>query len=164
MILSLFMTIRLLCIGKIKEKYLWQAITDYLKRIRHYIPIEYTEIKAEKRKRTEHPELIKQRECEKIRKVLPCQGIVIALDERGKQYSSSEFSQMIARYQVRGDVKTLTFVTGGATGLSEEFLNHAGAVLSLSKMTFPHQLCRLILVEQLYRAYTILAGEPYHKG
>jgi 23S rRNA (pseudouridine1915-N3)-methyltransferase len=158
------MTIKLLCVGKVREKYLRQAIDDYLTRIRHYIPIDYTEIKAEKRKKTEPDELVKQRECEKIRKMLPSQGIVIALDERGKQHSSTEFSQMISQYQVRGDVKTLTFVTGGATGFSKKFLNQAGSVLSLSKMTFPHQLCRLILVEQLYRACTILAGEPYHKG
>lgn len=157
------MTIRLLCVGKTREKHFREAIENYLRRIRHYTSIEYIEIKAEKRKKTENSEQIKQRECEKIRQAIPPQSIVIALDERGAQYSSREFSQLLSRYQDRGNVKTLMFVTGGATGFSEEFLKNVDSVMSLSKMTFPHQLCRLIFVEQLYRAYTILAGESYHK-
>jgi 23S rRNA (pseudouridine1915-N3)-methyltransferase len=157
------MTIKLLCVGKTKERYLQRTIEEYLRRIRHYTTIEYTEIKAEKRKKTEHDEHVKQRECEKILNALPPQGVVVALDEKGAQYSSREFSRFISQYQVRGDVKIVTFVTGGATGFSETLLKHADTLLSLSKMTFPHQLCRIILLEQLYRAYTILAGEPYHK-
>lgn len=157
------MTIKLLCVGKTREKYLRLALEEYLRRLRHYVPVEYKEIKAEKRKKTENDEQTKQRECERISQALSPQSVVVVLDERGRQYSSSEFSQFISRYQDRGNVKTLTFVTGGATGFSETFLKDADNVVSLSKMTFPHQLCRLILVEQLYRAYTILAGEPYHK-
>jgi len=161
--LSLLMTIKLLCVGKIKEPYLQLALGDYLKRIRHYTQIEYREIKAEKRKKTDNDAQVRQRECEKIDKAILPQEVVIALDEQGMQYTSLEFSQLLARYQLRGNIKTLTFVTGGATGFSEAFLKKADAILSLSNMTFPHQLCRLIFVEQVYRAYTILAGESYHK-
>jgi 23S rRNA (pseudouridine1915-N3)-methyltransferase len=158
------MTIKLLCIGKIKESYLRLAIDDYVKRIRHYTSIEYRELKAEKRKKTENDILIRQRECERICKVLSPQDVVVALDEQGTQYSSIDFSKCISRYQIRGDVKSLAFVIGGATGFSENFFKKTTAIVSLSRMTFPHQLCRLVFVEQLYRAYTILAGESYHKG
>ncbi|GAK60675.1 ribosomal RNA large subunit methyltransferase H [Candidatus Vecturithrix granuli] len=157
------MTIKFLCVGKITESYLQEAIEDYLKRLRHYTSIEYREIKAEKRKKTENDLQIRQREYERLCQAITPQELVIALDEHGTAYSSLEFSQLLAQYQRRGEVKTVTFVIGGATGFAEEFLRKARAIVSLSCMTFPHQLCRLILVEQVYRAYTILAGEPYHK-
>lgn len=158
------MTIKFLCIGKIKEAFLQEAIKEYLKRLRRYTVIEYHEVKAEKRKKSDNDVQVRQRECERLCKTMMPQEIVIALDERGSSYSSGEFSQFLARYQQRGEVKTLTFVIGGATGFAEEFLREAQEVVSLSRMTFPHQLCRLILVEQVYRAYTILAGESYHKA
>ena len=157
------MTIKLLCVGKIREHYLHEALDEYLKRLRRYIPVEYVEIKAKKRGKKSPESEVKQQEGERLRKMLTPQEFVVALDEKGMHYSSVEFSQFISRCQVRGDIKTLTFVTGGATGLLEAFLSEADVVLSLSKMTFPHQLCRLILLEQLYRAYTIMAGESYHK-
>lgn len=157
------MKIRLLCVGKIKERYLQQTIDEYLKRLRSYTSIEYTELKAETRKKTEEDYQVKQREFERIHKIIRPRDFVIALDEHGTQYSSSEFSEYISRYQSRGDVKQVVFVTGGATGFSHEFLQRADHIMSLSKMTFPHQLCRLIFIEQLYRAYTIIAGESYHK-
>ncbi|PIE33221.1 23S rRNA (pseudouridine(1915)-N(3))-methyltransferase RlmH [candidate division KSB3 bacterium] len=158
------MVIKLVCVGKLKDADLQNALDDYLKRIRHYTTIEYTEIKAEKRRKTERDEAVKQRECEHITKHLTSQDVVVALDEHGSQYSSSEFAHYLSQHQLRGDVKRLTFVTGGATGFSQDFLKRADNVLSLSRMTFPHQLCRLIFVEQVYRACTILAGESYHKA
>ncbi len=157
------MTIKLLCVGKLKAPKLQQTLDEYLKRIRHYTSIEYQEIKAEKRKKTERDEFVKQRESEHIAKYLSPQDVIIALDEHGTQYSSREFAQCISQYQLRGDVKRLVFVTGGATGFSSDFLQRADLIFSLSRMTFPHQFCRLIFVEQVYRAYTILAGESYHK-
>ena len=158
------MTIKFLCVGKIKDSSLQGAIHEYLKRLRHYTTIEYREIKAEKRKKTENDVQIRQRECERLRQAITPQEVVIALDERGKSYSSVEFSQLLAHYQRHGEVKMLTFVIGGATGFAGEFLREAQECVSLSALTFPHQLCRLILVEQVYRAYTILAGESYHKA
>jgi len=157
------MIIKLVCVGKVKEPYVLSGLEDYLQRIRHYTPVEYVEIKAETRKKHEPDALVKQHEAEKIRQALTSQDCVIALDEHGKEFSSEQFAGMFARYQQRGDVKRLVFVTGGATGLTEEFFNRAEMVLSLSRMTFPHQLCRLILLEQIYRGFTILAGESYHK-
>ncbi len=157
------MTIKIFCVGKTREKHFRLVIDEYLRRIRRYTPVEYTEIKAEKRKKTGNDEQMKQRECEKIRQLIPAQSVVVALDEHGTHYSSREFSRFISRYHDQGSVKTLTFVTGGVTGFSETFLKSVDSMVSLSKMTFPHQLCRLIFVEQLYRAYTILAGQPYHK-
>lgn len=157
------MTIKFLCVGKITEPSLQEAIEDYLKRLRRYTSVEYREIKAEKRKKTENDLQVRRREYERLRQAIGPQELVIALDEHGSVHSSLEFSQLLAQYQEHGEVKTVTFVIGGATGFAEEFLRKAQVVLSLSRMTFPHQLCRLILVEQIYRAYTILAGEPYHK-
>jgi 23S rRNA (pseudouridine1915-N3)-methyltransferase len=157
------MTIKFLCVGKITDPYLQGALEDYLKRLRHYTTIEYREIKAEKRKKTDNDVQIRQREGERLRQAISPQELVIALDEQGDAYSSLEFSHLLAQYQRRGEIKTVTFAIGGATGFAQEFLHKTQAVIALSRMTFPHQLCRLILVEQVYRAYTILAGEPYHK-
>ena len=157
------MRIKLLCVGKMKDPSLQGVLQEYLKRVRHYTPLTYQEIRAEKRKKTDNDVLARQRECAHLRKAMAAQEMLVTLDERGTQYSSEEFSRFIARHQARGAVKTLTFATGGATGVSDEFLQESDVVLSLSKMTFPHRLCRIILVEQLYRAYTILAGESYHK-
>ena len=158
------MVIKLVCVGKIKEPHLQPAIDEYLRRIGHYAPIEYQEIKAESRAKTEPDEQIKRREYEKIRQSLAPHDCMIALDERGTQYSSAEFAEFFARYQSRGDIKRLVFVTGGATGLAAQCLKEAQHTLSLSRMTFPHQLCRLLFLEQVYRALTILAGESYHKS
>lgn len=157
------MTIKLLCVGKLTEQYLRAAIEDYLTRLRRYATVTYLEIEAERRGKKYSDQEIKVRECTRIRKAITPRDFVVALDEHGREYSSSELAQFIARCQGRGDMKTLTFVTGGATGFAESFLSQADSVVSLSKLTLPHQLCRLILAEQLYRAYTILAGEPYHK-
>lgn len=158
------MTVKLLCIGKVKDRGIKQAIDDYLTRLRYYTSIEYLELKAEKRKKTDNDAQVKQRECEHISKRLTPQDVVIALDEHGEHYTSVEFAHVLAEYQVRGEIKHVVFVTGGPTGFTDEFLKRADKILSLSKMTLPHQLCRLIFAEQLYRAYTILAGEAYHKA
>ena len=132
-------------------------------RIRHYTNFEYIELKAEKRKKTENDTCVKARECEKIQKSLMPQDLVIALDEHGTEQTSVEFAKFLEGQRLRGDVKRIVFVIGGATGFSEEFLRAAHQRLALSKMTLPHQLCRLFFVEQLYRAFSIVAGESYHK-
>ncbi|MCP4403502.1 MAG: 23S rRNA (pseudouridine(1915)-N(3))-methyltransferase RlmH [bacterium] len=157
------MTITLLAIGKIKERSLRQLIDDYLARIRHYTRFEYIELKAESRRKTKNDACVKTRECEKIQKTLHPQDLVVALDEHGAEYTSLEFAKFLEGRQLRGDVKRIVFVIGGATGFSEEFLSSTHQRLSLSKMTLPHQLCRLLFVEQLYRAFSIVAGESYHK-
>ncbi len=157
------MTIRCICVGKTRESYIVDGVTDFRQRIRRYGPLDYLEIKAEKRRKNTPDAEVRQRECERIQKTLTPQEYVVMLDERGSQYSSREFADFLARCQRDGTIKILTFVTGGATGFTQTLLQQANIVLSLSKMTFPHQLCRLMVLEQVYRAYTILAGEPYHK-
>ncbi len=157
------MTIRLVCVGKIREPYIADGVTEFRKRIRRYGALNYVEVKAEKRRKNSLDAEVRQRECERIQKAIAPQEYVVALDEHGLQYTSREFADFIARCQCDGAIKSLTFVTGGATGFTRTLLQQANTVLSLSKMTFPHQLCRLLLLEQVYRAYTILAGEPYHK-
>ena len=157
------MTITLLAIGKIKEASLQKLLNGYLARIRHYTKFEYVELKAEKRKKTENDACVKARECEKIQKTLTPQDLVIALDEHGAEQTSLEFANFLEAHQLRGDVKRIVFVIGGATGFSDEFLSSVHRRLALSKMTLPHQLCRLLFAEQLYRAFSIVAGESYHK-
>lgn len=157
------MTIRLICVGKTKGAYIQEGITDYLRRIRHYNPVEYVELKAEKRRKNTPDAEVQQRECERILKVITPQEYVVVLDEYGEQFSSRGFAEFISQCQLHGTIKILTFVIGGATGFTRTLLQQADKVCSLSTMTFPHQLCRIILLEQVYRAHTILAGEPYHK-
>jgi 23S rRNA (pseudouridine1915-N3)-methyltransferase len=157
------MTITLLAIGKLKEASLQKLIHEYLARIRRYTNFEYIELKAEKRKKTENDACVKARECEKIQKTLNPQDLVIALDEHGAEQTSLEFAKFLEGHQLRGNVKRIVFVLGGATGFSDEFLKAADQQLALSRMTLPHRLCRLLFVEQLYRALSIVAGESYHK-
>ena len=157
------MTTRLICVGKTREAYILDGVNEFRQRIRRYTTFEYLELKAEKRHKHTPDAEARQRECERIRHLLTPQDYVVMLDEHGRQYSSREFADVISRCQHDGTIKSLTFVTGGATGFTQTFLRQANVVLSLSNMTFPHQLCRLMLLEQIYRAYTILAGEPYHK-
>ncbi len=157
------MTVRLVCVGKIRESYIADGVTEFRKRIRRYGTLVYVEVKAEKRRKNTPDTEVRQRECERIQKAITPQEYVVALDERGPQSTSREFAGFISRCQCDGAIKSLTFVTGGATGFTQSLLQQANTVLSLSKMTFPHQLCRLMLLEQVYRAYTILAAEPYHK-
>jgi 23S rRNA (pseudouridine1915-N3)-methyltransferase len=158
------MTIRLVCVGKARDAYIIDGVHEFRQRIRRYAPLEYVELKAAKRPKHLPDAEVRQQECDRIRKALTAHEYVVILDEDGAQYSSQEFAEFLARCQQDGAIKTVTFVTGGATGLTPALLRQAQGVLSLSKMTFPHQLCRLILLEQIYRAYTILAGEPYHKA
>lgn len=158
------MTLRVLCVGKTREAYLRNGVDDFRSRIRRYAQLEYCELKAEKRRKKTPDAEVRQRECERIQRALTPREYVVALDERGRQFSSQEFADFLARCQADGTIKTLTFVMGGATGLTSDVRRQARTVMSLSSLTFPHQLCRMILLEQLYRAYTMLAGEPYHKA
>jgi len=157
------MTIRLICVGKTKNTYIQEGVNEYIRRIRRYVSLDYVELKAEKRRKNTPDADAQQRECERIQKVITPQEYVVVLDEHGAQYSSGEFAEFISNCQIHGAIKILTFVTGGVTGFTRLLLQQANNVLSLSRMTFPHQFCRVILLEQVYRAYTIIAGEPYHK-
>lgn len=155
------MKVALVVIGKTDEQYLESGISKYLKRLVHYIPFEIKMLPDVKRNKTISWEQQKKMEGELIiQQFLPGDEVIL-LDEKGRQYSSREFAVMIDKKIMVG-VKRLVFVVGGPYGFSDEVYQQATAKISLSEMTFSHQMVRLIFVEQLYRAMSILKGEPYH--
>ncbi len=155
------MKIRILTVGKLDNKH-YKALSElYLKRISHYLSVSSDHIKAERIASLSASE-IKSRESKKLLQRLPRDEYVIALDRTGKQLASEEFAQMFDELSFRGR-KKITFVIGGPIGLDDEILRRADLVLSLSEMTFAHELVSVILLEQIYRALTILRGEQYHK-
>ncbi len=154
------MKITILAIGKKHDPKLLSSIEDYTKRLQHYTPITWDLIEA-KISSSMSPDEIKQIESELLLSKLRPEDKVILLDERGTQLSSIENAQAIQKHLNKG-TKHLVFVIGGAYGVSDELKARADFIWSLSPLVFPHQLVRLILVEQLYRAHTILAGEKYH--
>lgn len=159
------MRINIVCVGKIKEKYLKLGIDEFKKRLSKYCKLEIIELEDEKAPENLSDKemlIIKEKEGKKILSKIKDNSYVIALAIDGKNLSSEELAQTINKLGVRG-VSNITFVIGGSLGLSDEVLSIADYKLSFSKMTFPHQLMRLILLEQVYRAYRINNGEPYHK-
>lgn len=159
------MKISLITVGKIKEKYLKDAIAEYAKRLSRYCKLEIIELPDEKTpdNASEHEEdLIKNREGKRILKSIREGSYVIALAIDGKMLDSVELSNKIDGLGIQG-VSHISFVIGGSLGLSDDVLDRADYKLSFSRMTFPHQLMRVILLEQIYRSYRIINKEPYHK-
>ncbi|WP_409303508.1 23S rRNA (pseudouridine(1915)-N(3))-methyltransferase RlmH [Peribacillus sp. SCS-155] len=159
------MNITIITVGKLKEKYLKQGIDEYLKRLGAYAKVEIIELSDEKAPETLSDiemEQIKQKEGERILARISGDTHVVALAIEGKMKSSEELAETIDKLATYGKSK-VAFIIGGSLGLSKEVMNRADDTLSFSKMTFPHQLMRLILVEQIYRAFRINRGEPYHK-
>jgi 23S rRNA (pseudouridine1915-N3)-methyltransferase len=157
--------ISIVTVGKLKEKYLKQGIEEYLKRLTAYAKVEMIEVadeKAPEELSDIEMQQVKQKEGERILAKISQDTHVIALAINGKMQSSEELADSLDKLATYGKSK-IAFVIGGSLGLSEEVLKRANEKLSFSKMTFPHQLMRLILVEQVYRAYRINRGEPYHK-
>ena len=150
--------IKVITVGNIKEKYLKDAIEEYTKRINKYDKIEIIEVKDEG---MVEPVKAINLEAEKIKKHINPKDYIITMDINGKQITSEEFSNKIDSVYL--ETSNITFIIGGSYGLSDEIKQMSNYRLSFSKMTFPHQLMRLILVEQLYRSYRIIKGEPYHK-
>jgi 23S rRNA (pseudouridine1915-N3)-methyltransferase len=155
------MKIDLILVGKSDQKYLQEGIDIYLKRLKFYCQLEVKIIPDLKSTKSLSEEQQKEKEGEHIANHLKDSDFVILLDERGDSLSSIEFGQLIEKRQVAG-TRRLSFVIGGPYGFSKEVYARANAKLSLSAMTFSHQMVRLIFVEQLYRAFTIINGEPYH--
>jgi len=155
------MKITLLVVGKTSEKYLKEGITIYLNRLKHYVQFEIQIIPDIKTTKKSTAEYVKIKEGEQILlKDAPAKEFHL-FDEKGKMFSSREFANFLNKKMLSG-VKELIFVIGGAYGFSEEVYNRANSKVSLSKMTFSHQMVRILCVEQFYRAFTILRGEPYH--
>ncbi|WP_394920717.1 23S rRNA (pseudouridine(1915)-N(3))-methyltransferase RlmH [uncultured Robinsoniella sp.] len=159
------MKITLITVGKIKEKYFTDAIKEYAKRLSRYCKLEILELADEKTPdgASEAEEMqIKAKEGERILKSIKDNAYVFALAIQGKKLSSEDFADTINRLGISGD-SHLMFIIGGSLGLDERVLKRADRLISFSDMTFPHQLMRVILLEQIYRAYRIIQNEPYHK-
>ncbi|MFR1832201.1 MAG: 23S rRNA (pseudouridine(1915)-N(3))-methyltransferase RlmH [Lachnospiraceae bacterium] len=159
------MKITLITVGKIKEKYLEQAIGEYSKRLSRYCKLEIIQVADEKtpdQASALAEEQIKEKEGQRILNHMKEGMYVIVLAIQGKMLTSEELAEKIGSLGI-GGVSHIAFVIGGSLGLSDEVLRRADCQLSFSKMTFPHQLMRVILLEQIYRSYRILSGAPYHK-
>lgn len=159
------MKITLLTVGKIKEKYLRDGIAEYVKRLRRYCKLEIAEVADEKTPdgaSNAVEEQIKQTEGERLLHCIRETDYVAALAIDGKMLDSVELAEKIEELGIHGE-SSLVFVIGGSLGLSDEVLRRADYKLSFSRMTFPHQLMRMILLEQIYRSFRIIRNEPYHK-
>lgn len=159
------MKITLITVGKIKEKYLKDAIAEYSKRLSRYCKLDIIEVTDEKT--PDHAsesveDAIRSKEAERIQKYIKEDAYIITLEIGGKQLTSEELAEKIDKLGIQG-VSHIIFIIGGSIGLGREVLSRSDYALSFSKMTFPHQLMRVILLEQIYRSYRIINGEPYHK-
>ena len=155
------MKINLLCIGKTDDKEIKNLINYYLTRLPRHWNFEITEIPDVKNARNLTPDLLKKEEAKLFFNTIENSDWVILLDEKGKQFTSREFAQKLDFYQ-NNSIKKICFLVGGAYGFSDEMYQRANEKLSISKMTFTHQMIRLFFVEQIYRADQILQGKPYH--
>lgn len=159
------MKITILTVGKIKEKYLKDAISEYSKRLSKYCKLEVIEVADEKTPENASENMentIRAKEAERLMKYMKDDAFVITLEIAGKLLSSEELADKIDTLGIQGK-SHIIFVIGGSIGLGAEILKRSDFALSFSKMTFPHQLMRVILLEQIYRSYRIISGEPYHK-
>lgn len=159
------MKITILTVGKIKEKYFTAAIAEYTKRLSRYCKLEVIEVADEKTpdNASEHEEdLIRVKEGDRLKKYIKNGAYIISLAIQGKQTTSEGFAEKIHNLGLKGE-SHIIFIIGGSIGIDQNILNNSDELLSFSKMTFPHQLMRVVLLEQIYRAYRIINGEPYHK-
>lgn len=150
--------IKIITVGSIKEKYLKDAIEEYSKRLKKYTSIELVEVKDEGLVEEQKAIIL---EAEKIKKYLSNKDYIITLEIEGKELSSPEFAEKLNQIQIENS--NIVFIIGGSYGLSQEIKQLSKMHLSFSKMTFPHQLFRVLLLEQIYRAFKILNNESYHK-
>lgn len=159
------MKITILTVGKIKEKFYTQAIDEYSKRLSRYCKLEIVQVADEKTTENcseKEANIVKQKEGERLLKYIAEDAYVVTLEILGKQLDSIELADKIDKLGISG-VSHIIFVIGGSLGLHEAVTKRADFKLSFSKMTFPHQLMRVILLEQIYRAYRIISNQPYHK-
>ena len=158
------LNINIICVGKIKEKYLKDAIEEYSKRLSKYCKLNVTELTDEKipdKLYTKLEQEIKTKECNNIINHIKKDSFIIALDLKGKEFTSEEFSKQLENISMENS--HITFIIGGSLGLTENILKICNLKICFSKMTFPHQLIRLFLLEQTFRAFKIQNGETYHR-
>ena len=158
------LAINIVCVGKLKEKFFKDAINEYSKRLSRYCKLDIIELQDEKipnNPSDKQIQEIKEKECNNILSHIKKDSYIIALDLTGKQLSSEELSEKIDSLSL--STSHITFIIGGSLGLTKKVLTCSNCILSFSKMTFPHLLIRIFLLEQIYRAFKISAGETYHK-
>lgn len=153
------MPIKVICLGKTRESWIKEGIAEYQKRLIPLWKVQWTELKDVSLKEAGITELVKSKEAISINKAITDTDFIIAMDEHGKSFSSIAFSEEIGKLI---QAKDIVFVIGGVYGLDASILNRANLKISFSSFTFPHQMIRLILMEQLYRAWTITCGKTYH--
>ncbi len=155
------MNIKLILVGKTEEKYLREGIEIFEKRLKNYVNFEMIIIPSLKDTKSLSSQIVKEKEGELILKQVSKYDKIILFDEKGLEFTSMDYSVFLQKHMNAG-VKNLCFVVGGAFGFSDEVYKKADQKVALSKMTFSHQMIRLLIVEQIYRAFTILKNEPYH--
>ncbi|MBK7094477.1 MAG: 23S rRNA (pseudouridine(1915)-N(3))-methyltransferase RlmH [Saprospiraceae bacterium] len=155
------MNIELWCIGKTQFDYVMNGVEEFKGRIKHYSSFNIIYIEGYRQNPGDNPQIVKDKEAENILKKLDSRDYLILLDEKGIEMNSIEFAGFIEKKMIYGS-KTIIFLIGGAFGFSQKIYERANDKISLSKMTFSHQLIRLIFTEQLYRAFTIIKNEKYH--
>lgn len=152
------MRLKLLWVGKTQESWVRTGIEEYAGRVRRYLPLEILEAREEKGAQAA---AMRERECERLAKLLPKGARLVLLDERGDEMTSTEFASFLSRNRDQG-TQELVFAIGGAYGFTDGFRGQAFKAISLSRMTLTHQMVRVFLLEQIYRGFTIMNGEPYH--
>lgn len=155
------MNIKLIVVGKTNQDYVEKGVEEYFSRLKHYIGFEIIVVNDVKNAKNLSSSILKDKEAENILKHINSTDTVVLLDERGKEFRSMEFADYLQKKMNKG-TKTLVFIVGGAFGFSDKIYSLYQERLSISKMTFSHQMIRLLITEQLYRAFTILNNEPYH--
>ena len=156
------MKINIICVGKVRESYISQGIEEFRKRLTPYVSLETTEVQAFQIKQPSDELKARQTEAQKILALIDKDDYTIALVIKGKELSSEDLAHKFNELSKNG-INKINMIIGGSTGLDESIINRADFCLSFSKLTFPHQLMRLILMEQIYRAFKIINKEPYHK-
>ena len=159
------MNISIIAVGKIKEKYIQEGIKEFSKRLSRYCSLEIIEVDDEKAPENlskKEMDIVKSKEGDKILAKIPQNSFIISLEIKGKELSSEELSKKMGDLMIDG-INHISFIIGGSLGLSDEVISRSNFKLSFSKMTFPHQLMRLILLELIYRGFRIMKNEPYHK-
>ncbi len=155
------MKISIICVGRTKERFIHEGMEKYLKFLRHYAEVEIVEIKDERGFDLKDAPVVRRKEGERIKKALREGAMTIALDERGQEFTTHEFAALINGLKEKG-IREAVFIIGGALGLDESITGHAHLAMALSRLTLTHEMARLVLLEQLYRAFTVITGKTYH--
>jgi 23S rRNA (pseudouridine1915-N3)-methyltransferase len=155
------MKLSIICMGKTRERFIREGIEKYLRYLKPYTDIEIRELKEEKIQDLKDAPAIRKKEAERIFKAVPAGSFLVSLDERGEEFTSHEFAAFL-NTTLESGVRDMVFVLGGAMGLDEQVTAKSHKTVALSRWTFTHEMARLVLLEQLYRAFTIIRGKTYH--